>query len=88
MRRAAKRDDAEQPIVAALRAVGCFVYHDLRADLLIHRPKWGPGWFRVQEVKTEKRKTRASQVKQKQFIADTGVAIVRTVTQAIKDINS
>lgn len=85
--RARKRDTAEAPIVAALERVGCYVYRELPSDLLIHRAVWGPGWFRVQEVKTAKRKTRKTQMQQREFLADTGTAVVRTPEEALEDIN-
>ena len=86
MRRAAKRDTAEPGVVEALEAAGCTVYRELPSDLLIHRSSWGPGWFRVQEVKTGKGKTRKGQVKQAAFLRDTGVVTVRTAEQALADI--
>ena len=86
MRRAAKRDIAEQPIVEALEAIGCNVYRDLPGDLLIHRPMWGAGWFRVQEIKTGKRKTRKKQDRQRDFLAATGTPTIRTVEEALTDI--
>ena len=86
MRRAARRDEAERPIVQALEAAGCIVYRSLPSDLLIHRRRWGPGWFRVQEVKTPGGKgVRRSQKDQATFLADTGTPIVRTPEEAIAD---
>ena len=87
MRRAARRDEAEEPIVNALEAIGCLVYKDLPGDLLIHRPSWGKGWFRVQEVKTGKAKTQRKQKRQKDFLEDTGCAVVRSIEDSFKDIN-
>ena len=86
MRRAAKRDTAEPAIVAALEAIGCRVYRQLEADLLIHRAIWGDGWFRVQEVKDPKAYTDKRQKKQAAFLAATGVSKIRTPEDALRDV--
>jgi uncharacterized Zn finger protein len=86
LRRAAKRDTAEADIVSALEATGCIVYRDLPADLLIHRQSWGAGWFRVQEVKTGREKTKKTQHRQTSFLTDTGSPIVRTAEEALADV--
>ena len=86
MRRAAKRDMAEPGVVSDLEAAGCMVYRELPSDLLIHRPTWGAGWFRVQEVKDPKAYADKRQKKQAAFLAATGVSKVRTAEDALKDV--
>ncbi len=88
MRRAARRDIAEPGIVEALEAIGCKVYRDLPGDLLIHRPMWGAGWFRVHEIKTGTRKTQKKQTRQREFQQATGVPTIRTADDALKDIGA
>jgi hypothetical protein len=86
-RKQVKRDAAEPAIVDALQAAGCLVYRELLVDLLIHRPEWGAGWFRCQEVKTpgEPKHARNRCKGQDEFIAATGTPIVKTEYEALTE---
>ena len=81
MRRAAKRDIAEPGIVAALRAVGAFVYlHDSPVDLSVrYRGVWH--WL---EVKTPGQSDHRKERKDQQaFIRLHDVPVVTTPTEAL-----
>jgi hypothetical protein len=86
MRRAARVDNNQREIVAALRAIGCKVY-DLRRpmDLLVqHR-----GRLLIVECKNTKETGHGLTKKQKDFLDCFGVVnvrIVETVDQAIQAV--
>lgn len=86
MRRAAKRDTAEPEIVAALRAVGAFVYlHDRPVDLSV---RYRGIWYWL-EVKTPGQSDHARERKaQREFIALHDVPIVTTPTEALAAIGA
>lgn len=84
MRQANKRDAAERPIVDALRAADVQVYQSLPTDLLLHRDAWGKNWFRCIEVKSHPYLDKR-QENQRKFLFYTGVPIVRTVDEALKE---
>lgn len=84
IRRAKKRDTAEQPIIDALEAAGYWVWQIDLVDLLIWHPRWGPNHFRCLEVKTGTAKIRKGQTRQRNFVETTGAPIVRTPQQAIE----
>lgn len=93
-RYAKKRDSAEPAIIQALESIGVHVWRlDEPCDLLLWRPEWGAGKFRMLEVKTGrgKRLTVARdkrQQAQQNFIASTGTPIVRTPLEALKAIEA
>jgi hypothetical protein len=88
VRRAAKRDEAEGPIVEALQAIGALCWRlNYPCDLLVrHRERW-----HLLEVKTgrgvrltvPKDKRQSAQA---EFIAATGTPIVRTPQEALHAI--
>lgn len=83
MRRAAKRDTAEPPIVDALERVGAEVWPlDYPVDLLV---RFRSSWYLL-EVKTGRSKVRKNQQAQRNFIESTGTPIVRTPMEALKAI--
>lgn len=84
MRRAAKRDIVESVIVEALTYAGAKVYRTLPSDLLVHHPRFGRGWFRVLECKSVKYSDKR-QLKQRQFLDDTGAKKVLTPEDALHD---
>lgn len=87
---AAKSDRARTQIVEGLRRCGVHVW-DIRrpADLLCWHSRWGPGNFRVLEVKTAhgkhapKPRFDKRQVAQNDFLALTGAPIVTDLTTAL-----
>jgi hypothetical protein len=82
--RIGKRDEAEDPIYAALTAAGVMVYRHLPSDLLLYRESWGKNWFRILEVKSGPRLDKR-QENQRKFMLYTGVPIVRTIDEALKE---
>jgi hypothetical protein len=85
MRRAAKRDLAEQPIVQALKQIGAQVWLlDYPVDLLVY---FRERWFLL-EVKTGKGKVRKEQTAQRNFIESTNAPIVRTPIEALRAIGA
>lgn len=84
MRRAARRDDTEDPIVKGLRAMGFKVYPmKLPVDLLIKHPQ--TGIINILEVQGGKRTgTGARKQTQLDFIRDWNVPIVKTLEQALR----
>lgn len=85
MRRAAKRDTAEPPIIQALEQVGAEVWPiDYPVDLLVRfRERW-----HLLEVKTGKSKVRKEQTAQRNFIESTNTPIVRTPIEALRAIGA
>jgi hypothetical protein len=82
--RIGKRDEAEDPIYAALTAAGVMVYRHLPSDLLLYRESWGKNWFRILEVKSHSYIDKR-QENQRKFMLYTGVPIVRTIDEALKE---
>jgi hypothetical protein len=88
VRRAAKRDSAEPPIIAALERVGALVWQlDYPVDLLVRH---GGRWILL-EVKTGhgKKLTVAKDKRrkaQREFLALTATPIVRTPMEALQAI--
>jgi hypothetical protein len=84
-RRHSRPDIAQEPIVEALRKAGIMVWVIGKpCDLLtLYAGRWTP-----LEVKsdTSNARNRKDQEKQKQFLAITGVAIVKTPQEAITAI--
>ena len=81
MRRAARRDETEAEIVAALEAVGAQVYRISQAglpDLCVWYRRWV--WL---EVKSLTGMVRKNQIEQREFIERHGVPVVRTAQQAL-----
>jgi hypothetical protein len=84
MRRAAKRDANEKPIVDALEACGYSVFRHLPCDLLV--PMGYGGLCRLLEVKMPSARPRKDQLTQREFLALTGTSIVRTPEEAIRAV--
>jgi hypothetical protein len=82
--RIGKRDEAEDPIYAALTTAGVMVYRHLPSDLLLYREAWGRNWFRILEVKSHQYIDKR-QENQRKFMLYTGVPIVRTIEEALKE---
>jgi hypothetical protein len=83
--RAAKRDDAEEPIVEALLKVGAYVVRlDQPCDLLV---QFRNRWFTL-EVKTGNRGTRKCQTAQREFLELTNTPVVRTPLDALSAIGA
>ena len=82
--RIGKRDDAEGSICEALAAAGVMVYRHLPSDLLLYRESWGPNHFKILEVKSGPRLDKR-QENQRKFMLYTGVPIVRTCEEALKE---
>jgi hypothetical protein len=90
VRWAAKSDTARKEIVEGLRRHGVHVW-DIRlpADLLCWHFRWGPGNFRVLEVKTPQGKRVPKprfdkrQVAQTDFLALTGATVVTDLSGAL-----
>jgi hypothetical protein len=82
--RIGKRDEAEDPIYAALVAAGVMVYRHLPSDLLLYRESWGPNHFKILEVKSHQYIDKR-QENQRKFLLYTGVPIVRTIDEALKE---
>jgi hypothetical protein len=82
--RIGKRDEAEKPIRLALLAAGVQVYQSLPTDLLLHKDTWGNNWFRCLEVKSTPYSDKRQQ-NQRKFMLYTGVPIVRTIEEALKE---
>jgi hypothetical protein len=82
--RIGKRDEAEDPIYAALTAAGVMVYRHLPSDLLLYRESWGPNHFKILEVKSGTRLDKR-QENQRKFMLYTGVPVVRTIDEALKE---
>jgi hypothetical protein len=80
---AVKRDKAERPIVEALEAADYEVWIRDEPDLMVRKSNWPPGIFMGLEVKTGKARIRKSQPGQAEFIATTGVPIVRVPYEAL-----
>lgn len=81
MRRAAKRDGNERPIIDALEAAGCLVKQLNEWDLQVQRPD---GVIRMLEVKMPKGTLEKSQ---KKLLKDGwDLRIVRTVDEALEAI--
>ena len=87
MRRAAKRDIAEAGIVAALRAVGAFVYlHDRPVDLSVrYRGVWH--WLEVKTPGNEDHHAKERR-EQREFIALHDIPVVTTPTEALVAIGA
>lgn len=89
-RYATRRDSAEGPIIQALERCGYDVWPlDYPCDLAVRKSWWGPGLFKLLEVKTGrgKRLTVAKdkrQEAQRTFIEVTKVPIVRTPEEALR----
>jgi hypothetical protein len=87
MRRAAKRDSAEGPIIEALRKAGAYVVQLSQPgvpDLMVlYRSRWY-----ALEVKTGKGRTRKHQEAQLRFLALTGTPIVRIPYAALREIGA
>lgn len=85
MRRAARVDQSQKCIVAALRAAGAFVYIIGRpVDLLVrYRGSWS-----LLEAKSEGTRPRADQIAQREFCALHDVPVVRTPTEALQAIGA
>lgn len=90
MRYAAKRDQAEPPILEALERIGAQVWPlDYPVDLLVRfRDRW-----HLLEVKTGRGKKQTvakdkRQVAQQNFLATTGTPIVRTPIEALRAIRA
>lgn len=87
---AAKSDTRRAEIVNGLRCCGVHVW-DIRrpADLLCWHPQWGPGNFRVLEVKTAvgkrapKPRFDKRQTAQSDFLALTGAPVVTDLSTAL-----
>lgn len=87
MRRAAKRDLAEPPIIQALEQCGFEVWPlNQPCDLICRRSDWPAGLFQALEVKTGKRGVRASQTGQQKFLEATKTPIVRTPIEALRAV--
>jgi len=89
VRYAAKRDQSEPAIVAALEKAGCKVWRNLPVDLLVRVPRDPPGVARLIECKTPKGKDqslklRKDQEAQAEFIALTGTAYATNPTEALQ----
>ena len=91
MRRAAKRDISEPPIIAALEQVGAEVWPlDYPVDLLV---RFRATWFLL-EVKTPygkrnpKARVRKEQEAQRNFISTTGTPIVTTPIEALRAVGA
>lgn len=85
VRRHSRPDESQEPIVEALRKVGIKVWVIGRpCDLLT---LWAGRWQPL-EVKsdTSSARTRKDQEKQKEFLAETGVPVVKTAHEAIEAI--
>lgn len=88
MRRAAKSDASQAPILEGLRAAGyqCWVI-EWPDDILVWHPRFGANWFRVISAKTPdakgRIKERKDQPEQNAFVAMTGVPRVGTPEHAI-----
>jgi len=90
VRYAAKRDQAEPPILEALERIGAQVWPlDYPVDLLVRfRDRW-----HLLEVKTGRGKKQTvakdkRQVAQQNFLATTGTPIVRTPIEALRAIRA
>ena len=85
IRHAAKRDENELAIVAALEAAGVHVWRlHTPCDLLCFRL----GRFYPLEVKTEDARPRKDQEAQTEFLRITGTPIVRTVGDALRAVGA
>lgn len=86
-RRHSRPDIAQEPIVEALRKAGVMVWVIGKpCDLLtLHAGRWTP-----LEVKsdTSSARNRKDQTKQKEFLAVTGVQVVKTPLEAIAAITA
>jgi hypothetical protein len=90
MRRAAKRDLAEPPIIDALERVGAHVYPlDYPVDLLVRfRERW-----HLLEIKSKRDKSGVAridprQIAQRNFIESTQTPIVTTPLEALRAIGA
>lgn len=88
LNRYATRKDANQgAIIKALEDVGIHVWVlDSPVDLLLWWPRWGPGNFRLLEVKCQKGKLRNGA--QRTFVETTGTPVVRTPLEALKAVGA
>jgi hypothetical protein len=82
--RIGKRDEAEASICEALAAAGVQVWRSLPSDLLLYRESWGPNHFKILEVKSHQYIDKR-QENQRKFLLYTGVPIVRTPEEALKE---
>ena len=82
--RIGKRDEAEEPIKLALMDAGVMVYQTLPSDLLLYRESWGANWFRILEIKSHQYIDKR-QENQRKFLLYTGVPIIRTIDEALKE---
>lgn len=86
MRRAAKRDYAEAPLVRDLRALGYQVYQmDLPCDLLVRDPRTDK--ISLLEVGRERKSCKRNQ-SQLDFIRDWKVPIVKTLDEAARALGT
>lgn len=91
---AAKRDEAEAPIIEALVKAGFRVYPlDFPCDLAVRKDGWSPGRFQLLEVKTGRGKSLAiakdkRQREQIEFLQLTRTPIVRTPEEALRAIGA
>lgn len=90
VRRASKRDLVEREIIDGLARYGVHAWQlDFPCDLACWHSRWGPGNFKLLEVKTPhgKRKPKARldkrQEAQNEFIALTGTPIVTDLSTAL-----
>lgn len=83
MRFAARRDDTELQIVAALEKAGWHVWRKLPVDLLLFHVEHG---YRVLEVKSEGKPLKPKPGPQADFVAVTGCPIVNSPGQALMQI--
>jgi hypothetical protein len=94
MRRAAKRDTAERPIIQALEQCGFEVWALTQpCDLAVRRSSWPGGRVQLLEVKTPYGKAAKPRLDKRQegqanFLTATGTPVVTTPVEALKALDA